>query len=169
MSSRTRTVPSAATRVLVENAAQQTVEREIARAGRNETGGLLLGWFRRDLGLAVIGHATGPGRDAQQEPARLVLDTANLQQEVERQFVETNGQISYIGDWHLHHAARPSPSQTDIASLADIASHPEINVPNPILVIVGRARTGRLAWGAWKGAGGERCKIVFVGKAHLAM
>lgn len=123
---------------------------EVKLAGPNETGGLLLGWRRRDLDVVVVACATGPGAGAKVTPTTLRLDAARLQSEVDDWFEKTGGDISYLGDWHLHHAAEPVPSATDRRSAREVATKPEIGLPEPLIVIVG-LHNGSLRWRAWKG------------------
>lgn len=138
-------------KVLVLPAAAQRVQSEAATTGRNETGGLLLGWRRSDLGLWVVAEVTGPGAGSKATPTTLHLDTMDLQVEADRWFEDTRGEVSYLGDWHLHHQADPVPSRQDRRSIREVARRPEIGVPEPLLVIVGKAGQ-ELCWRAWVGA-----------------
>jgi integrative and conjugative element protein (TIGR02256 family) len=139
------------------------VVEEVKRTGPAETGGLLLGWRRGDLDLLVVAHVTGPGAGAKATPTRLRLDTAGLQKEVDEWFARTAGAISYLGDWHLHHAANPVPSPTDRQSAQEIATRPEIDLPQPLIVILG-LRGGTRRWRAWVGPELIPSEIEFVVK-----
>lgn len=148
-------------KVLVLPDAVDRVVAEVERAGHNETGGLLLGWRRGDLAVLAVAHVTGPGADATVTPTRLRLDTAGLQDEVDDWFMSTEGEITYLGDWHLHHAANPVPSQTDRRSAYEISVKPEIGVPEPLIVILGLSGAG-LRWRAWLGPSLTPTEIEFV-------
>lgn len=123
-----------------------TIEAQIAAAGANETGGLLLGWTRSDLQTIVVVVATGPGKRARATPASLQLDVHDLQTEVDRLWSASAGHVTYLGDWHLHHQDIPTPSSRDHASIREIASDPAIGVTDPVMLIIGRNR-----WCAWIG------------------
>lgn len=138
-------------RIAVLPDAAARVAEEAAAAGTNETGGLLLGWRRSDLGVWAVASATGPGRSAVFTPRSLRLDTTDLQQEVDRWFATTDGEVSYLGDWHLHHSPDPVPSPTDRMSAREIADSRLIGVPDPLMIIIGRTNRG-LRWRAWVGA-----------------
>ena len=130
-------------------------------AGRNETGGLLLGWRRPDLGCWTVAQVTGPGPAARATPRTLRLDTPHLQVEVDRWFRETNGDISYIGDWHLHHERDPAPSWRDRRSIREVARRAEIGLAQPLIVIVGKSGED-LRWRAWVGPDLLPAQIEFV-------
>ena len=137
-------------KVVVLKAARRKIETEIHLAGRVETGGALLGWRQPEPPLIVVAAATGPGRRAKQTPTSLVLDTHEIQDEIDAAFAATSGAQNFLGDWHLHHEARPKPSNTDRASLAELVS--DLGMQDALLIIVGRGGRGRLDWRAWRGA-----------------
>jgi integrative and conjugative element protein (TIGR02256 family) len=91
------------------------------------------------------------------------LDTAHLQTEADRWFRETDGDISYIGDWHLHHQRDPVPSRRDRRTIQEVAGRPEIGLARPLIVIVGKRR-GDLRWRAWVGPELLSAQIEFVTK-----
>lgn len=140
------------------------VVSEIEVAGSNETGGILLGWQRPDLGLWVVAHVTGPGTRARATPTSLRLDTLALQRDVDQWFESTQGEISYLGDWHLHHEADPVPSPADRRSAREVAQRPEIGLRKPLTVIVGES-DGNLQWRAWVGRRLTPAAIEFVEKS----
>lgn len=84
-------------------------------------------------------------------PTSLRLDTTGLQHEVDHWFATTDGEVSYLGDWHLHRSPDPVPSPTDRMSAREIADSGRIRVPDPLMIIVGRTNRG-LRWRAWVGA-----------------
>lgn len=138
-------------RIVVTDVARTKVEHEIGNTGRLETGGLLLGWQRPDLDTIVVADATGPGRKARRSRHGLILDTTDLQGAVDRAFTESSGDVGYLGDWHLHHCSEPVASPTDAATALSIATDPNVAVPKPVLLIVGRARNGAPQWRGWVG------------------
>ncbi|MGH9152547.1 MAG: Mov34/MPN/PAD-1 family protein [Acidimicrobiales bacterium] len=138
-------------RIVVTDVARSNVEHEIGNAGRLETGGLLLGWRRPDLETIVVADATGPGRRARRSRHGLILDTADLQDAVDRAFAASCGDVGYLGDWHVHHSSEPVASPIDAATARSIATDPNVAVPEPVLLIVGRAGDGDLQWRGWVG------------------
>lgn len=148
-------------KVIVTAAARARIECEIASAGKQETGGVLLGWRRPDLDVAVVADATGPGAGAVRTRTRLELDTADLQVQVDAAFEATNGDHAFLGDWHLHHEAKPRPSQRDMTSLSELVSETGLAMPEGVLVIVGRSRRAQLTWRAWSAAEWREAEIGF--------
>lgn len=52
-------------------------------------------------------------------------------------FRRTRGKQHYVGEWHSHPGGPPEPSATDNRTLRAIASDPETNCPECILLILG--------------------------------
>ncbi|MCU1486194.1 MAG: hypothetical protein JWN67_2940 [Actinomycetia bacterium] len=139
-------------KVILTGEARLAVEAEISAAGKFETGGVLLGWRRPDLDVTVVAAATGPGANAVRGRNRLELDTLDLQTQVEAAFDTSGADHTYLGDWHLHHEARPTPSGRDLASLNELTSETGLAMEDGLLVIVGSDRKGNLTWRAWSAA-----------------
>lgn len=137
------------TRVLIGPQAWATMAWHADRCGANETGGLLLGYRRSDLDTVVVTAATGPGKDFRTTPRYVRLDTADLQQVVERAWERSGGDVAYLGDWHLHHEDVPSLSVRDRGTLAKLAVLRRAQVPRPVVVIVGERPDRNLR--AWVG------------------
>ena len=136
-------------KVVVTSEARSRIADEIESAGKNETGGVLLGWRRPDLDVIVVSAATGPGKNAVQTRDRVELDTANLQTEIDAAFEASDGDLAFLGDWHLHHESAPHPSGRDLASLEELTSETGLTMEDGLLLIVGRSRKGTLAWRCW--------------------
>ena len=139
-------------KVIVTAEARLRIESEIASSGKYETGGVLLGWRRPDLGVTAVAASTGPGRRAVRSRRRLELDTHDLQKQIDAAFEATAGDHSFLGDWHLHHEPTPHPSGRDLASLNELTSDSGLAIEHGLLVIVGRSSTGELTWRAWSAA-----------------
>lgn len=146
-------------KVLVTGDAKTTIEAEIELAGKNETGGVLLGWRRPDLGVTVVAAATGPGERAKRTRTRLELDTADLQRLVDAAFEASGGDHAYLGDWHLHHEAVPTPSGRDLASLNELTNEAGLAMEDGLLVIIGRSREAHLTWRAWSSAAWREAEL----------
>lgn len=44
--------------------------------------------------------------------------------------------LIYVGEWHTHPDGIPSPSNTDLNAMIEIAESHEVNIANPILMIL---------------------------------
>lgn len=50
---------------------------------------------------------------------------------------DSQGPLTYVGEWHSHPKHRAFPSHTDVASLASISADINFNTPAPVMLIVG--------------------------------
>jgi proteasome lid subunit RPN8/RPN11 len=48
----------------------------------------------------------------------------------------TSGEY-YIGEWHFHPFASPTPSETDRRQIAKFAADPALECPHPVMIVVG--------------------------------
>jgi integrative and conjugative element protein (TIGR02256 family) len=106
-----------------------------ARAGRRETGGLLIGRYAEGLDLAVIRRVTGPPRDSRAGRTWFDRGIEGLQILLLQSW-SGHGDY-YLGEWHSHPGAVPVPSGRDNRQMKAFAQSREIECPEPILLIVG--------------------------------
>ena len=78
---------------------------------------------------------TGAPPDSRAGPTWFHRGTAGLQRLVGRAWRD-RGEY-YLGEWHHHPGAAPTPSLTDVTQMRAIATDPARACPEPILVIVG--------------------------------
>lgn len=111
-----------------------------SKAGRSETGGILIGRYGVEGWHADVVEATPkpPGSRAgwfwfQRAPnglASLLKDRWQLG-------------FHYLGEWHYHPGGAPTPSTPDVRAMQKIARDAAYHCPAPILLIVGgSAKTG---------------------------
>ncbi|MCC6678238.1 MAG: Mov34/MPN/PAD-1 family protein [Phycisphaerales bacterium] len=104
-------------------------------AGRDETGGVLIGRYSPDHRTAIIEIATGPGGDSRAGRAWLIRGVKGLQRLLNSLWSSGGGY--YLGEWHFHPGAAPTPSHQDVSQMKVIASSPRYHCPEPVLVILG--------------------------------
>lgn len=104
-------------------------------AGRNETGGLLIGRYSEQRDLAHVSIVTGPTRDSKGSRTWFQRGVAGLQCLLLQRWSKQNEY--YLGEWHSHPWAPPNPSGTDGMQMKGIASSREYRCPEPVLLIVG--------------------------------
>jgi integrative and conjugative element protein (TIGR02256 family) len=80
-----------------------------------EVGGLLLG-FRRDPHLEITDITLPSPRDSRHRH-RFVRQCDSHQRRATAAWESSGGLIDYVGEWHTHPEAIPSPSDTDRKSL----------------------------------------------------
>jgi integrative and conjugative element protein (TIGR02256 family) len=112
------------------------------KAGRNETGGLLIGRYSEQRDLAHVSIVTGPTRDSKGGRTWFQRGVAGLQDLLFHRWSKQNEY--YLGEWHSHPWAAPAPSGTDGVQMQGIAHSPAYLCPEPVLLIVGGD-----PWGQW--------------------
>ncbi|WP_081436816.1 Mov34/MPN/PAD-1 family protein [Myxococcus xanthus] len=104
-------------------------------AGRLETGGILVGRYSDALDCALVSAASGPPPDSKRGPTWFQRGTRGLQAWLERRWASRGDH--YLGEWHFHPHAEPTPSATDLRQLDAIALSTQYRCPEPLLLIVG--------------------------------
>lgn len=105
-----------------------------------ETGGALLGW--RDGRNAVVAQILGPGPNAKHGFFSFEPDFEWQVEQGRRIYKSSNRCIAYIGDWHTHPFASPSPSWTDRKAAKQISEDSGFRAPEPLSLIIGRSWRG---------------------------
>jgi proteasome lid subunit RPN8/RPN11 len=104
------------------------------RADRRETGGILIGRYGEHGDRVVVTVATTAPSDSMSFPAAFVRGVAGL---TRRLRLAWNRGIYYVGEWHYHPFASPSPSGRDLAQIITFSREASYRCPHPILAIVG--------------------------------
>lgn len=123
-------------RLWVAESAMATMKQLAEEHYPYETGGMLLG-YEADNGEGVITTLIGPGPKAKHGRYSFVPDATYQQTVLETHFIKTNGQETYLGDWHTHPHGTFSLSFMDKKTLARIAETPTSGTPHPIMAILG--------------------------------
>jgi len=119
---------------LGQNALDQMLDL-CRRSGRLETGGVLVGRYSSDHRVAHVEMATGPGSDSRAGGTWLVRGVRGLQNVLDTMWSLKRGY--YVGEWHFHPGAAPSPSGRDVAQMRHIAQSDQYQCPEPLLIIIG--------------------------------
>lgn len=107
---------------------------EMARkAYPNETGGILIGESIANR-IVAVADATEPPADSKATPHTFQRGVEGL---VERLAANWRMGLYYVGEWHAHPGALPTPSYTDRRALAAISRDASLHCASPLLVIVG--------------------------------
>lgn len=104
-------------------------------AAPEETGGLLLGYTSPD-GTKVVRDAIGPGPGASHAHATFEPDHDWQTRELEWRYLESDGVLGYLGDWHSHPGAAGAPSRRDLGTMRLIAHAEDARAPQPLMGIV---------------------------------
>ena len=119
--------------VLSQTALDHFDRHRQVRCWHREAGGLL---FARLKGASVVVDiATGPRRRDRRTRYSYHPDRASEQQEIDENHASG---IHFVGTWHTHPEDKPSPSNVDLASLADIFQRSDHALNAFAMVIIGR-------------------------------
>jgi len=105
---------------------------EIEKFGIIETGGVLLGKTEKEC--IYISKAIGSGPKAIHEDIYFRADSNYIDMMIDIEYANSNGEISYIGEWHTHPQIHPEPSYKDLQSLSEIT---ESSGKENLLLIIG--------------------------------
>lgn len=119
--------------------------------GAEEAGGVLLGRLVSDSKDIVIDAATEPGPNDKRTLFSFLRSKAGHQQQVNRFWAKSGGTQIYLGGWHSHPQADPTPSGQDIRDWLSAVKRAKYEQDSLLFAIVGFDRL-RL----WELARGER-------------
>lgn len=111
-----------------------------------ETGGLLVGYMTEQGPVVTAIVGAGPGATA--TSTSFLPDAQAQQLELNDIYLRTQGQETYLGDWHSHPAGLPLMSRRDRRTLASIARHPRARLSRPTMLIAAGAQ-GQWEFGAF--------------------
>lgn len=122
-------------------AALDQVLRACEAGGRCETGGILVGTYSKDSHLAIVRTASVGTPDSRSGSWWFVRGVQGLRGWLERLWKSNAGH--YIGEWHFHPGASPSPSKQDVKQMRSIARDHEYQCAEPLLLILGGDPKGK--------------------------
>ena len=104
-------------------------------AGQIETGGIIIGKYNEGLDVATITLISGPPPDSKAGRTWFMRGTKGLKKLMDKCF--KNAGTFYLGEWHFHPFASPTPSGQDIRQMKEISADLKYNCPEPIMMILG--------------------------------
>lgn len=100
-----------------------------------ETGGVLMGFWRRHL--AVVTQVIGPGPNARHERWSFEPDQEWQLGAIAAHYARSGRRETYLGDWHTHPDARNGNlSRMDRGVLRKVISTPSARAPTPVMMIL---------------------------------
>jgi len=100
----------------------------------NETGGIVIGNYSKDLQTAYLTHMSEAPADSKSGPMWFVRGTKGLCKLLLKFKAKEK---YYIGEWHYHPNGSSNPSPTDKKQIKEIAESKSYSCPEPILIIIG--------------------------------
>lgn len=104
------------------------------RSDRLETGGVLLGRYSRFGDRAAVRQVVGPPSDSIHRRFGFVRGISGLGSRLRRAW--RSGEF-YVGEWHFHPGASPSPSGIDESQILAFAVDADYRCAHPVLIIIG--------------------------------
>ncbi|MBP7809070.1 MAG: Mov34/MPN/PAD-1 family protein [Bacteroidia bacterium] len=103
-----------------------------------EFGGLLIGKYAPDLKTCIISEILLPIKYVS---SRYYFDRGieGLTEKLEELYNKEE-KLIYVGEWHTHPDMPAEPSGTDRKAMKEIAEHNDVNISNPILLIVSNSK-----------------------------
>lgn len=123
--------------VLVPHRVLEDMRRMGWDALPNETGGTLVGHYSSDLRVALVERALGVRVCAQRSPVMFFRPPDDVDGQLSEIYRESGGRVYYLGEWHTHPYAAPTPSVIDLNTLCDLARAPSVATDTPIMIILG--------------------------------
>jgi integrative and conjugative element protein (TIGR02256 family) len=118
------------------------LRRYCLASGDRETGGILAGSYNSSHTMAAVTKVSGPPPGSVLGRSTFVRAVGHLQKWLDDLWRE--GRAYYLGEWHFHPRAAPTPSRTDRDQMRAIAEDPKYACPEPVLLIVGGFLQGGL-------------------------
>lgn len=101
-----------------------------------ETGGLLIGYCSKDKEDVVLTNIVGPGPKAEHGRDHYIPDYDYHRLEAARFYDESNGLLTYLGDWHSHPNGSFNLSWRDKRALKNICLKSQIYINNPCMLLL---------------------------------
>ncbi|UKA54509.1 Mov34/MPN/PAD-1 family protein [Arthrobacter sp. FW305-BF8] len=89
-------------------------------------------------GHTCVTNEVGPGPGASHNKASFNPDADWQSHQIARLYADSGRRLAYLGDWHTHPGAFPTPGARDLETLQAIARHSPARCPEPIMVIIGQ-------------------------------
>lgn len=101
---------------------------------KNETGGILCGYYDKCNQYARITQVCNPPKDSKFGFASFVRGIFGLKEQLK---IEWEKGIYYLGDWHLHSFSSPNASKQDLKQLKINSEDKSLKCPEPLMIIIG--------------------------------
>ena len=141
---------------LTDDVIRQFFKHRQIRFLSKESGGILLGRVYENK--ITVETATTPGKGDKRGPFFFHRNRARAQRLLENAFNESNGEQTYLGEWHSHKEKNPSPSRKDIIEIEAAFRMSRLHTNFILCIIVGNQdKLGNLWIGFFNGSGMQEC------------
>lgn len=127
--------------VFLDEYARERLCRQAVQWRLRETGGSIFGWEQDDD--IVIACVSGPGPKAKHRRSSFEPVKTTTQAAIARVLGASGGRYGYLGSWHTHPRGTPIPSGTDSVTARLMARQEDLELPNPLLLILSTTGSSR--------------------------
>lgn len=121
--------------VRIHARAIDNIKNLMKRAGRRETGGLLMGQAHKKRKVIYVTDMLPPSKDSKGTPYAFKRGVKDYPEILDRIEASTGGLIGYVGEWHTHPQGPAALSATDHQAVKSIRKHLDsAGLPTHILV-----------------------------------
>lgn len=113
------------------------MRRMAEEAAPRETGGTLVGRYSDEGREALVIEALEAKAGARRGRTKFYRPPDDVDDQLDRVYRASGGKTHYLGEWHTHPGAAPTPSQTDLDTLQDLAKSRSVAADTPLMIIVG--------------------------------
>lgn len=119
------------------------------KCGDGEAGGILIGRLLIESDDILIDEATEPGKKDRRRRFTFWRSTSSHQKRVDTAWKQSRGTQIYLGEWHSHPEADPTPSNQDVKNWLAIIKDAKYEQDQLLFAIAGieRIRFWQLARG----------------------
>jgi integrative and conjugative element protein (TIGR02256 family) len=136
-------------KVWLNKSAMQSAFAESDLAFPNETGGLLFG-YRAANSEFVIERISGPGPQAVHNRRSFIPDYAHDTELALEVHAESQGNITYLGDWHSHpNTSRSYLSRKDRLAISSVLNSNESNLDTALTMVIAGFGDGDWNYRIW--------------------
>ena len=107
---------------------------ECLKSGKNETGGVLVGYYSDELDQAIVTQVSKKPNDSKSSGFTFVRGMEGLLNFFKKLWPYRR---YYLGEWHFHPFAKPTPSGNDFEAIKEIKKNPNYDCEVPLLLILG--------------------------------
>ena len=118
----------------------EKILHECKGSADHETGGILVGYYTEAHDSARVTVVTTAPTDSKKGRTWLLRGTRGLTSVLKELWLKKREY--YLGEWHFHPYASPTPSSTDIAQMHEIAISSSYACPEPTMLIIGGDPSG---------------------------
>ena len=101
-----------------------------------ETGGVFMGYISED-GDIVVTDMIDCGENSKHSRYGFCPDQEYQLDKIADIYRETNGLVTYLGDWHTHPNSSTQLSNIDKRTIVRVATTPEAKIKKPIMAVLG--------------------------------